>query len=162
MPNAPMKLKVLHFLLPFLVLFMMPLSAEATSTILPEAEKLDQCPSSATEFNEFYGAYDNAEEVADVIGEEDLRNLMGCAIKYGYVKAWMVTFYVGYILEFLLGIAGLISVLMILLGSYYYIAGGISDDKEKGKTIVQYAILGLVITSVSWILVNIVLLAVTQ
>ncbi|MEK7145782.1 MAG: hypothetical protein AAB802_01195 [Patescibacteria group bacterium] len=154
-----MKLKFLYFLLPVLVLFMMPASANATATVLPEVQ--EGCPT-LTEFKEYWGAFDTAAEVTAEIGVDAAGDMLGCAIQLGYIKAWMVPFFVTYILQFLLGIAGLISVLMILLGAYYYIAGGLSDDKEKGKTIVQYAILGLVITSVSWILVNIVLLAVTQ
>ncbi|MFT7183959.1 MAG: hypothetical protein ACI9QC_000285 [Oceanicoccus sp.] len=60
-----------------------------------------------------------------------------------------------------MGIAGLLSVLMILVGAYYYIAGGISDDKEKGKTIIKFAIGGLILTSLAWILVNFLLLLIT-
>ncbi len=50
---------------------------------------------------------------------------------------------------------------MILVGAYYYIAGGISEDKEKGKTIIKYAIGGFVLVLASWTLVNVLLLFLT-
>jgi|GEM_PF-2040266 len=93
---------------------------------------------------------------------EDVESILACGIKSGNIKFWMVPYYVTYMLEFLIGLAGLISVLMIMVGAYFYIAGGISDDKEKGKTIIKYSLLGLIVTSLSWIAVNFLLLLITS
>lgn len=86
---------------------------------------------------------------------------LGCAIKSGQIKFWMIPYFINYALDFVLSIAGLISILMILVGAYYYIAGSLSDDKETGKTIIQYALLGLVIALSSWSVINLLLLALT-
>ena len=64
-------------------------------------------------------------------------------------------------LEWVINLAGLISVLMILVGAYFYIWGGLGDDKTKGKQVIMYAIGGLVLTTVAWFLVNVILLAIT-
>ena len=86
---------------------------------------------------------------------------LGCAIKSGQIKFWMIPYFINYALDFILSIAGLISILMILVGAYYYIAGSLSDDKETGKTIIQYALLGLVVALSSWSVINLLLLALT-
>lgn len=87
--------------------------------------------------------------------------ILGCAIKSGNIHFWMIPFFINRALDFALSIAGLISILMILVGAYYYIGGSLSDDKETGKTIIQYAILGLVIALSSWSVINLLLLALT-
>ena len=63
-------------------------------------------------------------------------------------------------LEWVINLAGLISVLMILV-ELIYIWGGLGDDKTKGKQVIMYAIGGLVLTTVAWFLVNVILLAIT-
>lgn len=92
---------------------------------------------------------------------EFTETFLACGISSGNMSFWMIPYYIRYTLSFLIGIAGLLSVLMILVGAYYYIAGGISDDKEKGKTIIKFAIGGLILTSLAWILVNFLLLLIT-
>lgn len=87
--------------------------------------------------------------------------VMGCAIKSGYIKFWMIPYFIKYILEWVINLSGLIAVLMILVGAYFYIWGGIQDEKTKGKTIIMYALGGLILTSVAWFLVNVILLAIT-
>lgn len=93
---------------------------------------------------------------------EQSNTILTCAIKTGNIKFWMVTFFIRNILQFAISLAGLISTLMIMVGAYYYMAGGLTDDKEKGKTIITYAIGGLILTTIAWVLVNIILLAVTS
>ena len=87
--------------------------------------------------------------------------ILGCAIKSGYIKFWMLPYCIKYMLEWGINLAGLISVLMILVGAYFYIWGGLGDDKTKGKQVIMYAIGGLVLTTVAWFLVNVILLAIT-
>ncbi len=92
---------------------------------------------------------------------EFTETFLACGIKSGNMTFWMVPFYVVHILGFLIGLAGIIAVLMIIVGAYFYIAGGISDDKEKGKNIIKYAIFGLIVASLAWIAVNFILLLIT-
>ena len=60
------------------------------------------------------------------------------------------------------GDRGLLAILMLIVGAYFYIAGGLTDDKEKGKTVIKYALGGLVLTTLSWIIINVILLALTN
>lgn len=112
-------------------------------------------------WNSVFQDEDMLKEMLDVAEKEDIEAFLGCALKLGEIQFWMIPYFVVFILEFVIDLAALIVVLMILVGAYYYIAGGITDDKEKGKTIITYAIGGFVLVLTSWILVNILLLALT-
>ncbi len=149
-----MKKIILALTLALLLFTLIPQSF-AASSILPEAGDAGYC--------------DAIFEYADpgLIEEEFKKDgsswdsLLGCAIQNGKIQFWMVKYFVVYALEFLLSIAALLSILMIIVGAYYYIAGGLTDDKEKGKTIIKYAIGGLVLATLSWVIVNVLLLALT-
>jgi len=100
--------------------------------------------------------------IAGAGGVDAGANFLACALKLGYIRFWMIPFYVLYALQFVVALAGLIAVLMVVLGGYYYVAGGITDDKEKGKTIIAYALGGFVVVLTSWVVVNIILIALTS
>ncbi len=88
--------------------------------------------------------------------------LLGCAVKMGKVKFWMVPYFVNYILEFLITLSGVLVVLMIVIGGYFYIYGAVTEDKDKGKTIIRYAISGYVLVLSSWFIVNVILVAISS
>lgn len=89
-------------------------------------------------------------------------DVMGCAIKTGDVKFWMVPYFVRYILEFIIGIAGLASVAGIVYGGYFYLFAGLSDDQQKGKNAIKNSIIALVLSLSAWAIVNIVISLVTS
>jgi|GEM_PF-1702304 len=110
----------------------------------------------------FKGNPDKIKAIIDTAEKSDIEAILGCALKSGEIQFWMVPYYAVFILEFVIELAGLLVVLMIMVGAYYYVAGGLTDDKEKGKKILTYAIGGFVLTLSSWIIVNIILLALTS
>ena len=62
------------------------------------------------------------------------------------------------IVNFALGFLGLIAVLMIIYGGFLYItAGGEQEGVDKGKKILQYALIGIIIILLSFAIVNTVL-----
>ncbi|MFA5820920.1 MAG: pilin [Candidatus Gracilibacteria bacterium] len=87
---------------------------------------------------------------------------LGCGIKTGDIHLWMVPYYLRYILEFVIALAGLISVGGIVYGGFIYIFSGISKDTEKGKKALIYSIIGMILTLVAWAVVNIVIVFLTQ
>ncbi|MDA1061242.1 MAG: hypothetical protein O3B47_05650, partial [bacterium] len=87
--------------------------------------------------------------------------LLGCAIKTGNIKLWMVPYFIRTILEFVIGLAGLIAVGGVVYGGYLYLFAGISEDKDKGKKAIMYGVAGMAITMVAWAFVNIVLAVLT-
>ena len=84
------------------------------------------------------------------------KEVLSCGIKTGNIHLWMVPFYITNIVEFLINIVGIISVLFVILGGYYYAWGGLTEDKEKGKKTVMYALIGLALSTMAWIIVNII------
>lgn len=89
-------------------------------------------------------------------------DVLGCAIKTGDIKLWMIPFYIRYLLEFVIGLAGLICVGGFIYGGYMYLFSGLSQDKEKGKGAIKNAVIGLVLTLVAWAVVNIVMSLLTS
>ncbi|MFA6527934.1 MAG: pilin [Candidatus Gracilibacteria bacterium] len=91
-----------------------------------------------------------------ITAEPCWEEVLACGIKTGDMHLWMLPYYVTRLIEFAIGIAGIISVLFTILGGYFYAWGGLTEDKEKGKKTVMYALIGLALSAFAWILVNIV------
>jgi len=53
-------------------------------------------------------------------------------------------------------LAGTIAVLFLIYGGYQYMIGGITDDKEGAKKTIQYAVMGLIVTFLAYVIVNLV------
>lgn len=103
--------------------------------------------------------------VSDLTNPEDLatqNDILGCAIKTGRISLQMIPYFITYISNFLLSIVGLISVLFIVLGGYQYVAGGLTDKKEKGKEYIKHALMGMAIAILAWIIVNTIITIVTS
>lgn len=98
--------------------------------------------------------------VSDKVGG-NAKDVLACGIKTGGIKLWMIPYYIRYILQFIIGIAGLIAVGGIVYGGYLYLFAGISEDKDKGKKAIMYGVAGMVMTLVAWAFVNIVIAVVT-
>lgn len=169
---------LLVFVMGLSVILFSPLKTEAAIGILPggasstngyvTASDLTeyQCSVAVDRWDAYYAesGYNGmptefaVEETEKMNSEE----MLACAIKSGNMHFWMVPYFVNYALEFVINVAGILVVLMIVVGGYYYIYGAVTDDKEKGKTIIMYAVGGYALVLVSWFIVNAVLLAVTQ
>jgi hypothetical protein len=147
-----------------IMLLMSSSIASATNTILPNPEGIDITTVTEKECLNIVNGYLEFEDMSKQLvidGKDQQDLLLACAIKSGKIKFWMFPFFIRYILQFLISLSGLLAVLMVLVGAYYYIAGGITDDKEKGKKIIQYALGGLVLVLLSWFIVNLLLLILT-
>jgi len=86
---------------------------------------------------------------------------LSCGIKTGRIDMWLVPFYLVRVIDFGLLLAGLLSVLFIIIGGYHWIIGGYTEDKEKGKKTILYALGGLVLCLLAYTIVNLLLLFVT-
>ncbi|MBI2453756.1 hypothetical protein HYV58_01100 [Candidatus Peregrinibacteria bacterium] len=89
-------------------------------------------------------------------------NILGCAIKLGRVHLFMLPFFITFLIQFLLSIAGLIAVLFVVLGGYWYVVSGLVEDKEKGKNYILHALMGLIVALSAWIVVNFIQVALTS
>lgn len=87
--------------------------------------------------------------------------VLACGIKTGQMRLWMIPYYIRYILEFVIGIAGIVAVGGVIYGGYLYLFAGLLDDKENGKKAIMYGVVGMILTLVAWAFVNIVISVVT-
>jgi len=111
------------------------------------------------EFDAVGGSVDeklNSDQIIDA-----RKNLLGCAIKTGRMNLALVPYFITYIIDFALGLVGLISVLFIVIGGYRYVVGGLGEDKEKGKKTISSALMGMGLALLAWSIVNIILKAIT-
>lgn len=75
------------------------------------------------------------------------------AVGQGGLRELILTF-----LNFFLGFLGLIAVIMVIYGGILYVtAAGEQEKVDKGKKIIMYAVIGIVIILLSWALVSTVL-----
>jgi hypothetical protein len=80
-------------------------------------------------------------------------NLINATNGEGGVKRLIVTF-----INWALGFLGLIAVVAIIIGGYYYLlSGGDEGTAGKGRKIIIYAIIGIIIILLSFAIVNTVL-----
>ena len=84
-------------------------------------------------------------------------DVLGCGIKTGKMKLWMIPYYIKYLLQFVLSVAGIVAVGAMVFGGYLYMFGTVMDDKEKGKRSVMYGIMGFVVVLLAWAIVNVVI-----
>ncbi|MBI2638395.1 hypothetical protein HYW83_02285 [Candidatus Peregrinibacteria bacterium] len=93
---------------------------------------------------------------------EFLSTVLGCAIKTGKIRLFMVPFFITYFIQFLLSIAGLVAVLFMVIGGYKYVVGGLTEDKESGKKTILHALVGFIVALSAWIVVNFIQVALTS
>jgi hypothetical protein len=75
---------------------------------------------------------------------------------------WMIPFFIKYLIQFAISIAGLVAVGAIIIGGYFYLFGGLVDDKEKGKRAIMYGLGGFVVVLLAWTIVNAVIALLTR
>jgi len=88
-------------------------------------------------------------------------DILGCAIKTGGVKMWMIPYFIRYILEFVIGLSGIVAVGGIVYGGYLYLFAGLSEKKEEGKNAILYGVMGFILVLLAFGFVNIVISLVT-
>jgi len=126
-----------------------------------EATRTSVLPSTDNSYSTCVGnlsTYKSSEAIGELNSGGKKRNdILGCAIKTGMIKLYMVPYFIQVILEFIIGISGIVSVAAIVYGGYWYLFAGISEDKDKGKKAIQNGLLGMVLALTAWTIVNIVI-----
>lgn len=128
-------------------------NAEATA-------KIDQAQKDSSNAGQISGGGVPEDELK--IDTEYRNNVLACAIKTGKISLSMIPYYIAYIADFLLGLSAIVSILFIMVGGYFYIWGGLTDNKEKGKKTVINAMIGLAMAIFSWAFISAVISALTS
>lgn len=61
-----------------------------------------------------------------------------------------------HLIKILIEIAGVIAVILVMIGGYKYVIGSFSDQKESGKNTILYALIGFAICVLAWIIVDLI------
>lgn len=62
-----------------------------------------------------------------------------------------------YLVQVLIEIAGVVAVILVMIGGYRYVIGSFSEAKEGGKNTITYALIGFAICVLSWIIVDLII-----
>ena len=133
--------------------------AQAPTSLLPGLAQGKACD----EFNIRNGILDKETEFKNKAKDTAERtHMLACAVRLGKLHLFMLPFFIGYFVQFLLLIGGLIAVLFVVYGGYQYAVGGLIEDKESGKKTITHALVGVVVSLAAWIIVNFVMVALTS
>lgn len=84
-------------------------------------------------------------------------------LRTGTISITDIPDFILYLIKFLIGVAGIITFIMILVGGYYYIIGGVYTElKEKGKSTLSSAIIGFILALMAYGIVDVIQKAVTS
>ena len=106
------------------------------------------------------GSFMQGLDKSDVVGAGNADNMTKaqfCGIRTGHIPLWLIPFYIVKAVDFLLLMSGLISVLFIIIGGYRWIIMTYADEKDSGKKTITHAIIGLVVSLLSYLITNLVL-----
>jgi hypothetical protein len=153
--------------------------AQEAGTLLPETTKSDlQCDTLLNELNgstgETPGKIGQKVQIngVDVVVEEPKHwflsldrkgknDILACAIITGRINFWMIPYYIVYLIEFAIGISGLIAIGFLVYGGFQYVIGGATEKQEEAKNTIKWALIGLVIILTAWVIVNLVQFLIT-
>ena len=83
-------------------------------------------------------------------------------IRSGNIHLTDLPAFIAKFIDFGIIMAGSICLLFLVIGGYRYIVGGIvQSQREQGKQTIMYALIGLIVSLLSWAIVNTVQLLVT-
>lgn len=87
---------------------------------------------------------------------DDPNHDIGTKLREGRLELNDVPFFIIQAIDLVTRIAGGIAVLALVIGGVQYMMGGLSDNKEGGKKTVKYAIIGLLVSFLAWVVVNLI------
>ena len=90
-------------------------------------------------------------------------DILGCSIITGRIRFAYVPRFIVYALELLTILSGVLSLLFVILGGYYYLINSLSGgDMDKGKSYIKNAVIGLIVSLSAWSVINLVQLFFTS
>ncbi len=94
-------------------------------------------------------------------GEGDACIGLADMIRSGDIHLRNLPCFIKYFSQVFIGVAGSLSVLFVMIGGYTYVLGK-DESKDKAKKTITYALIGLAVSLLAWIIVDIVLQVATE
>ncbi len=82
-------------------------------------------------------------------------------IRTGQITLRQIPCFIKFFSQTLIAIAGSLSVIFVMVGGYRYVAG-FGDDRADAKRTITYALIGLAVSLLAWIFVDLVLQLATE
>ncbi|MFC1730938.1 pilin [candidate division KSB1 bacterium] len=82
-------------------------------------------------------------------------------IRTGDIHLRNIPCFVKWFTQILITLAGTLSVIFVMVGGYRYVIGT-EDKKEEAKHTITYALIGLAVTLLAWIIIDLVLQVATE
>ena len=97
----------------------------------------------------------------DIGGYGDACTGLAQKIRTGDISLRQIPCFIKYFSQTLIAIAASISVIFVMIGGYKYVVGS-DEQKDVAKKTITYALIGLAVSLMAWILVDIVLQFATE
>lgn len=85
--------------------------------------------------------------------DEAILSLAG-RVETGTLHVTDILYFIVKLIDLVSGLAGTLCVLMLLYGGFQYMMSGLNDDKESAKKTIRYAIMGLIVSFLAYLIVN--------
>jgi len=82
-------------------------------------------------------------------------------IQTGDIHLRNIPCFIKFITQTIIGIAGSLSVVFVMMGGYRYVIGR-DEDKDKAKKTITFALIGLAVSLLAWVIVDLVLQVATE
>ena len=102
-----------------------------------------------------------AEDV-DIGGRGDVCIGLATMIRTGEIHLRNLPCFIKFFTQTLIGIAGSLSVIFVMVGGYRIVVSPNDEAKASGKKTITYALIGLAVTLLAWIIIDLVLQVVTE
>lgn len=86
-----------------------------------------------------------------------IENVGGCNFTTGQVGAHCIPIFIGHLIQWVLGFVGAFCLINIMIGGYQIALGSAIGDKEAGKGRMLWALVGLLVSLISYGLINLLI-----
>ncbi len=97
-----------------------------------------------------------------IIPASQTENDLGDRINKGTLHLSDIPLVVVHLIDIATQIAGTIAVIFIMFSGLQFMLSGVAESKEKAKTTLKWALIGLVVTFLAWVAVNLVQVQLTS
>lgn len=83
--------------------------------------------------------------------------LTGCDFATGRLQASCIPVFIGHLVQIIMYLVGAIFVINVMIGGYQYAIGVVQGDEGKGKERIYWSIIGLIVTTCAYLIIDLVL-----
>ena len=80
-----------------------------------------------------------------------------CKFSTGEIRSHCIPIFLAHLIKFILGFVGAFCLINIIIGGYQIALGSAIGDKEAGKSRIMWALVGLLVTLLSYGIINLII-----